>query len=38
LLVASLNHACQDHCLGVSATLTTIALNNSSLQRLEINP
>ena len=37
LALASLDHACRDHRPGVSATLTTIAFDNSSLRWLEIS-
>src|SRR5208282_6682563 len=37
LALASLDHACRDHCPGVSATLTTTALDRGSLRRLEIS-
>jgi hypothetical protein len=35
--LASLNHACRDHRPDVSATLTTMAFDHSSLRWLEIN-
>jgi hypothetical protein len=37
LALASLNHACRDHRPDVSATLTTMAFDHSSLRWLEIN-
>jgi hypothetical protein len=37
LALASLDHACRDHCPGVSATLTTTAFDRSNSRWLGIS-